>query len=62
VLYRGRVVEEGDPEQVVNRPRHAYTRLLIDSIPEPNPEQAWADEALTDMEADTDEEGEVTRR
>jgi ABC-type oligopeptide transport system ATPase subunit len=62
VLYRGRVVEEGDPEQVVNRPRHAYTRLLIDSIPEPNPEHAWADEALMDTEADADEEGEVTRR
>lgn len=55
VLYRGRVVEEGEPDQIVNRPRHAYTRLLIRSIPEPDPERPWAegdvideDEALGD--------------
>src|ERR1700738_875391 len=44
VLYRGEVVEEGDPEQIVNRPQHPYTRLLINSIPEPDPERAWMDE------------------
>jgi peptide/nickel transport system ATP-binding protein len=44
VLYRGEVVEEGDPEQIVNRPRHAYTRLLISSIPEPDPDRPWAEE------------------
>jgi peptide/nickel transport system ATP-binding protein len=43
VLYRGRVVEDGEPDQIVNRPQHAYTRLLISSIPEPDPEQAWAE-------------------
>ncbi len=46
VLYRGDVVEEGDPEQIVNQPRHAYTRLLINSIPEPDPDRPWADEEL----------------
>ncbi len=56
VLYRGEVVEEGAPEQVVNRPQHPYTRLLINSIPEPDPERAWAVDAL---EADEDY-GEVT--
>ena len=40
-LLRGEVVEEGDPDQIVNRPQHPYTRLLIDSIPEPDPERAW---------------------
>jgi peptide/nickel transport system ATP-binding protein len=50
VLYRGEVVEEGDPEQIVNRPEHPYTRLLISSIPEPDPERAWADGALDDDE------------
>jgi peptide/nickel transport system ATP-binding protein len=44
VLYRGQVVEEGDPEQIVNRPQHAYTRLLISSIPEPDPDRPWAEE------------------
>ena len=57
VLHHGRVVEEGDPEQIVNRPEHPYTRLLIASIPEPDPERAWAEGALD--EADQ-EEWEVT--
>ena len=43
VLYRGRVVEQGDPDQIVNRPQHPYTRLLISSIPEPDPDRPWAD-------------------
>jgi len=57
VLHHGRVVEEGDPEQIINQPRHPYTRLLIASIPEPDPERAWADGALDEPEAD---EWEVT--
>jgi len=47
VLYRGRVVEEGEPDQIVNRPQHPYTRLLISSIPEPDPDRPWADGELT---------------
>ncbi|MBV9813894.1 MAG: hypothetical protein JO326_14185, partial [Acetobacteraceae bacterium] len=39
VLYRGTVVEVGDAAAVIGRPRHPYTRLLVDSIP-------WADLAL----------------
>jgi ABC-type oligopeptide transport system ATPase subunit len=57
VLHHGRVVEEGDPEQIITAPRHPYTRLLIASIPEPDPERAWADGALDEPEAD---EWEVT--
>jgi peptide/nickel transport system ATP-binding protein len=48
VLYRGAVVEAGHPEQVVKHPQHAYTRLLIDSIPQPDPERAWAAGPLDD--------------
>ncbi|MDQ3696356.1 MAG: ABC transporter ATP-binding protein [Chloroflexota bacterium] len=44
VLHRGQVVEEGDPEQVVKHPEHPYTKLLISSIPLPDPERAWGDE------------------
>jgi peptide/nickel transport system ATP-binding protein len=44
VLYQGEVVEAGDPEQIVRAPRHAYTQLLIRSIPEPDPERPWAEE------------------
>ena len=41
VLYRGDVVENGDVESVIKQPQHAYTRLLVDSIPWPNLDQRW---------------------
>jgi len=44
VLYQGDVVEAGDPEQIVRSPKHEYTRLLIRSIPEPDPDQRWAED------------------
>src|SRR4029078_6091213 len=43
VLYRGRVVEQGEPDQIVNRPQQPYTRLLISSLPDPDPDRPWAD-------------------
>lgn len=46
VLHRGRVVEDGDPEQIVKRPQHPYTQLLVSSIPVPDPERAWDDTAV----------------
>ncbi len=36
VMFRGRVVEEGDSEAVFGNPRHPYTRLLRDSVPDPD--------------------------
>jgi peptide/nickel transport system ATP-binding protein len=33
VLYLGEIVEEGTAEEIMNRPKHPYTRRLIDSIP-----------------------------
>lgn len=50
VLYRGEVVESGDPEQVVKHPQHAYTKLLINSIPLPDPSLSWGDEPLEGAE------------
>lgn len=46
VLYRGSVVEAGDVEQVVRDPQHPYTRLLIGSIPLPNPDRTWQGERV----------------
>ena len=31
-MERGRVVEEGTPDDVIRNPAHPYTRQLIDSI------------------------------
>jgi peptide/nickel transport system ATP-binding protein len=34
VMYRGRIVEIGDSEQITERPAHPYTRSLLDATPE----------------------------
>jgi peptide/nickel transport system ATP-binding protein len=43
VLYHGEVVEQGDVE-LVRSPKHPYTKLLISSIPTPDPNQRWTEE------------------
>ena len=44
VMYRGTVVEAGAVEKVILEPKHPYTQLLIESIPQPNPDHKWGDE------------------
>jgi len=54
VLYRGSVAEAGRVDEVVRNPSHPYTRLLVGSIPVPNPEHPWLAEsapALSDANA-----------
>ena len=34
VMYRGRIVEQGPTEEILRHPQHAYTRALIDCIPQ----------------------------
>jgi len=43
VLYLGRVVEIGPAREVVKDPLHPYTKLLVDSIPIPDPLKAHLD-------------------
>ena len=33
VMYQGKIIESGPPEQIVNEPREAYTKRLIEAIP-----------------------------
>lgn len=40
VMFFGVVVESGPVEEVIARPRHPYTFLLLDAIPEPDPRHA----------------------
>jgi oligopeptide/dipeptide ABC transporter ATP-binding protein len=37
VMYLGKIVESGTPEELFGQPAHHYTRALIDSIPQPDP-------------------------
>ncbi len=34
IMYRGEIVETGTTEEIFNSPKHKYTKLLLDSIPE----------------------------
>ncbi len=36
VLYAGHLVEQGPSEEITSHPRHPYTQLLIDSVPNPD--------------------------
>ncbi len=38
VMYYGRIVEQGSRDDVLERPRHPYTRALLSAVPEPDPE------------------------
>ena len=52
VLYRGKLVEEGRGEQVLDHPEHAYTKRLLASLPVPDPaEQAKRRESLRALAA-----------
>jgi ABC-type dipeptide/oligopeptide/nickel transport system ATPase component len=35
VMYAGHLVEEGRTEDVLQRPKHPYTRLLVSAVPDP---------------------------
>jgi oligopeptide transport system ATP-binding protein len=35
ILYASRVVESGEREELLRRPRHPYTRALLDALPHP---------------------------
>jgi peptide/nickel transport system ATP-binding protein len=34
VMYLGRIVEQGTTEEILNAPRHPYTRALLSVVPE----------------------------
>jgi oligopeptide/dipeptide ABC transporter ATP-binding protein len=43
VLCFGRVVEEGNLDEIVAHPAHPYTQELLKSIPSPDPAERWTD-------------------
>ena len=51
VMFRGNIVEMGSVEQVLIEPKHPYTRLLRESIPEADPDKRWSTSiSLTELE------------
>ena len=43
VMYAGHLVEEGPTEDVLQRPKHPYTQLLLSAVPDPRAELRVAD-------------------
>ena len=41
VMKKGEVVETGTVDNVLKSPEHPYTRLLLESIPSPDPDSRW---------------------
>ncbi|MCC7060352.1 MAG: ABC transporter ATP-binding protein, partial [Burkholderiaceae bacterium] len=41
VMYRGKLLEEGETASVFARPQHPYTRLLLDSVPPDDARAIW---------------------
>jgi len=40
VMHDGKIVEQGDADQVCERPRHEYTKKLLAAVPIPDPREA----------------------
>jgi peptide/nickel transport system ATP-binding protein len=53
ILYRGSVAEVGSVEKVIKHPKHPYTRLLVSSIPLPDPDIHWGGESEIETKAST---------
>src|SRR3954465_10899556 len=45
VMYAGHLVEQGPAEDVLQRPKHPYTQLLVSAVPDPRAELRLADAA-----------------
>lgn len=44
VMFRGEMIEMGKAEEVLSNPSHPYTVLLLESLPEADPEKRWKSE------------------
>ena len=49
VLYKGRIVEVGHTNEVTKNPLHPYARLLVNSIPQPDPGRRWSEKLPINM-------------
>jgi peptide/nickel transport system ATP-binding protein len=46
VMLQGRIVEQGEKQEILTPPHHEYTNLLLSSIPEMDPD--WLDNLLAE--------------
>ena len=48
VMFRGKIVELGSPDEVYNNPQHIYTKSLISAVPIPDPEYVKSEKIVMD--------------
>ena len=48
VMFRGKIVELGSPDEVYNNPQHIYTKSLISAVPIPDPEYVKSEKTVMD--------------
>lgn len=48
VMFRGKIVEYGTPDEVYNNPIHIYTKSLISAVPIPDPEYVKKEKVIMD--------------
>ena len=41
ILYQGSIAEKGKTTNVIDKPHHPYVKLLVDSVPQPDPDDKW---------------------
>jgi peptide/nickel transport system ATP-binding protein len=51
IMFRGHIVEMGPVEKVLMEPKHPYTKLLRESVPEADPTKRWSERvSLSELE------------
>jgi len=51
IMFRGNIVEMGPVEDVLMAPKHSYTKLLRESVPEADPTKRWSERiSLSELE------------
>jgi peptide/nickel transport system ATP-binding protein len=44
ILYQGSIAEKGQTTDVIDKPHHPYVKLLVDSVPQPDPDEKWGED------------------
>ena len=52
VMYKGRVMESGPTPKLFSEPQHAYTKVLLSAIPQPDPDKPMHPLRVSDLTAE----------
>jgi len=58
VMLQGKIVEQGERQEILTPPHHEYTELLLSSVPEMDPD--WLDNLLAERQAENAQQIEIS--